>query len=186
MIIKNTVAIALAAGLSMMSFWEAKAHTDPARYVAAAPQLMMQVCSAFFSGAPMAPVLRDLEAWPAHEPLRRRLLGDREGKVFLTRQFGYGLYALTFEASGQCGVEVFAVPTGLARSRFAGIGQTASASFISAPLMHRDETAPQSIPLVRNPDGAGLDLHLRITEDTSGRGSAAFILTRKRATTYSL
>lgn len=174
-------AVALSATCWATVAGAADAPKDPARYIAGAPQLMMQVCSAFLSGRPMAPVLQELDAWPAHEPLRHRLLGERNGRVFLTRQFGYGLYAMTFEAGGRCSVEVFAVPTDLARERFAIARAAAAPTFTPGQALLRDEAGQQETPLLRNDQGGGLDLRLQISEDAPGLGSASFVLVRKQA-----
>lgn len=184
---RSFTAATLAGALSISASGAATAGSDPDRYVGGASELMMQACGAFLTGKPMAPVLSALEAWPAHEPLRQRLLGDSKGAVFLTRQFGYGLYALTFEPQGQCSVEVFDVPTGLARARFAALSAEFSGLLpASRQTLRRANSPPLEFALAPTDAAPGLQLRLRLTEDAPGRGSASFLLRRTSAAPRSI
>ena len=154
------------------------ANLADSRYVAGAPELMLQVCRPFLSGQNMRPVLQQLDAWPAHAPLQARVLGDREGQVYLTRQFGYGLYAVVLEKSGKCGVEVFDVSLNLQTPTYPA--QLAKMEMLT-PALYQPAVASNQLAgtaFVRRASQSNLEFSTRITDRGDGRGSVTFTITR--------
>jgi hypothetical protein len=146
----------------------APATVEPseARYLAGAPELLMQVCRPFFAGQAMRPVLQQLQAWPAHKPLQMRVLGEREGQVYLTRQFGYGLYAVILERDGRCGVQVFDVALNGTEGR--------SAPVAPVPANLSSAARPATFTL----RGAKLDFSNTLQDRGDGRGSMTLMISR--------